>query len=417
MSKESFVALELAKRGIGSEWSPPEKVPLQEASADKESDILELTEEALFEEEYISESVMDSGKKSPEYRAKEAAFYEMYEALIRPKTPLSSYREECLVADLVTLLREINEDWVESKAARYRSAGLRADVDIPLQEACIGFYNKLLEDKASGKYIAHALSHYITVSRRKAIDNYYRPEFGRYVPQTGNGPTAKTQPTKRESQVELYEDYNVDGDGTYHDDRNLALSCDPFACMQRPVWEREDLSRQLAVIYLNKLMDYSGEPQKPLAVMYGSCLYQLAKVSGSEDSLSQKAANSTTLTSKEWAHEKMGKSTLSLLGDESESIVSDYYDGKLSWGRSFVAYMKESSPDGHGLKWADIVYTQTYTKEQTSDWIESISKSSIIQAARAIVENKKLVEYVTETLGKKNKFRKALEKLVKEGEK
>ena len=412
MGKENFVAQELAKRGIGPDWMLSEEPTMCASCAEDTSEVLELTEESLFEEEFLSDAAQESGKKSPEYKAKEAAFYEKYEAYIRPKTPLSSYREECLLADLVTLLREINEDWAKNKAARYRSAGLRADVDIPLQEACIGFYNKLLEDKAAGKYVAHALSHYITISRRKAIDNYYRPEFGRYVPNS-----SKVQPTKRESNVELYEDYNVDSDGTYHDDRNLALSCDPFSCMQRPVWEREDLSRQLAVIYLHKLMDYSGEPQKPLAVMYGSCLYQLAKVSGSEDSLSQKAAKSTTLTSKEWAHEKMGRSTLRLLGDESESIVSDYYDGKLSWGRSFVAYMKELSPDGHGLKWADIVYTQTYTKEQTSDWIESISKSSIIQAARAIAENKKLVEYVTETLGKKNKFRKALEKLVKEGEK
>lgn len=414
MRKEEFVDYQFAIRGIRR---GEESYGLEDSQNLAEEGPIELTEESLFEEEFQSEPVVKGGTKSAEFKGKEAAFRALYDAYMRPPKKLSPNQEKYLFDDMISLLRTINTDWARNKAKRYRAANLDAEVEEPLQDACLGFADTLLADKMAGKYIEHALSHYICISRRKAIDYYYRPTFGRYVPKKDEGNSQKSHFTKRDSELIHYEDFNKDMDGTYHDDRNLALSCDPFADIQRPVWERDDLSRKLAIIYLKNLMDYPDEPQKPLALMYGSCIYQLAKVSGAEDLLSERAAKSTRLTSPEWAHKRMGVSTLRTLGNDSEKLVSEYYDTSLLWGQAFRAYMEELTQKGNDYVWANIVYTQTYSKSQTSDWIESIRESAISQAAHIAVNNQKLVEYVIDTYGKKNRFRNALEDLVKGGKK
>ncbi len=75
--------------------------------------------------------------------------------------------------------------------------------------------------------------------------------------------------------------------------------------------------------------------------------------------------------------------------------------------------MFERTEDGSSLKWANIVYTETYTKDETSNWIESIRASAITKAARTIASNRDMLEYVLEVLGPKNIFRKEIEKNAK----
>ena len=76
--------------------------------------------------------------------------------------------------------------------------------------------------------------------------------------------------------------------------------------------------------------------------------------------------------------------------------------------------MLERTADGTRRVWADIVYTKNYTEDNTSNWIESIMKSTQKKCSRKMKDSPDLREYAIETLGAKNKFRKALEKMEKE---
>jgi hypothetical protein len=162
-------------------------------------------------------------------------------------------------------------------------------------------------------------------------------------------------------------------------------------------------------------MDYSDQPQKPLALMYGNVIFQLAKEFGGNDELSKIAQKSSKVFSASWAHKRMGKLTLVQLGKASQKIVQRVYHKSLSWGDPFTRYLMAPVKGGSDEKWADIVYTEAYTEPETSDWIESIFKSTIQKCARRLANDPELREFAVESLGYTNKLRKALEKIEKKG--
>lgn len=420
MDKESFVRKELTQRGIGPNWSYSNPDDSAEDTDSEDISLYSYTDEEHSEDEPLQEENMPhkSCKKDPARVELEREFLQKYNEYMRPEEPLSKYKEQFLLEDIFVLLRKLNQKWVELKAIRYRQMFSDVDEEIALQIGSSFAYEKIIEDKQNGVYFEHALAHYLRVAQNKAIDLYFRKNFGRLPVRkkaSESDSSSKENPIHRkEPHIVSIEEMGTDSDGKYHGDRNAEFGYNPFDNMKRPYWEREERSRQLAILYLRKLMDYEDEPQKPLAVMYGSCLFQLAKVMENDDKLTQIAKASTVLSSKEWAFMKMGLMTLRELGDESEIVVTQYYGTHLSWGRGFLKHMLERTEDGKAMKWADIIYTQTYTKGQTSNWIESISKSAIIKAAREIVENPDMIEFVMETLGEKNRFRMALASKTKE---
>lgn len=411
MSKELLAAITLAERGIKSDWLEIDVSSLYHDESDAYDDAESYTDEEHTDPDDIE--IQNTKKaKSPSRRILEIAFMGKYEAFIHPQKKLSERQKEYVLNDLYMLLMRLNRGWVVRKVSGYRLAGFNAEVDEALDYGCECLIEQLQADKAAGEYYEHAIAWYLRIAQNKSIDNYFRKEFGRYAPTKSEA--QDNEPVKRKEPFTVsLEGMLTDGDGNSMLDRDIRFSSNPFEKMSRPVWEREDKSRSLAVLYLKTLLDYEDEPQKPLAVMYGSVLYQLAKVMGSEDRLSLKAAKSKTLSSKEWAFERMGMSTLKELSEESEDIVSEYYDLNLSWGAAFLRHMVEHIEDGSTLKWANIVYTKTYTKDETSNWIESIRASTITRAAKAIVGNRDMLEYVLEVLGPKNLFRKEIEKNAK----
>ena len=421
MDKASFIQQEFAKRGIGADWTYSKSSTPAEDLDGEDLSLYSYTDEEHSDDELTSEetSSRKSLAKDPSRAQLEQEFVQKYNEYMRPEKPLSRYKEQFLLEDIFILLRKLNQKWVEIKVARYRQLFSGVDEEIPLQIGSAFAYEKIVDDKQNGVYIEHALAHYLRVAQNKAIDLYFRKEFGRLPKSKKNGedePTSSHGKSTRSSKPHIIsiEELGTSPDGQYHGDRDKKLGYNPFEDMKRPYWEREERSRQLAILYLRKLMDYEDEPQKPLAVMYGSCLFQLAKVMENDDELTQIAKASTVLSSKEWAFMKMGLMNLRELGDESEIIISQYYGAHLSWGSGFLKHMLERTEDGKAMKWADIVYTQTYTKGQTSNWIESISKSAIIKAAREIADNPDMIEFVMETLGEKNRFRMALASKTKE---
>lgn len=368
-------------------------------------------------------------KTSPERLLREAEFLALYEEYMHPTKQYSAYRIQCQLDDLYLLLYKLNKGWAYSKAKRYKLAGFAdADGEVALSIGCAIVYELLKEDRVTGNYCDHPIGHYLQIAQRKAIDHYFRPEFGRLPPkkkpadvksdvEPGTEESSADEDTicRRKVPYTISLDEPVSGsNGRYLGELLSEASVDPIANLQRPRWEREEKSHRLAVLYLRELMDYRFEPQKPLALMYGVILYRLVQEFGGNDKLSMMAKTSTKASSPEWAHLRMGKAKLIQLGAYSERIIQQCYDKSLSWGSSFNQHMLECHPDGKFKRWADIIYTETYTEGQTSNWIESILKSTAIKCARKVYGDSDLREYAIDALGYKNKFRKALEKMEEE---
>lgn len=361
-----------------------------------------------------------AGRKSPERRRREEEFQALYNAYMNPDEKLSAFRIQCQKDDLYTLLCQLNSGWAHRKAAGYASAGFtRADAEEALYIGCNYAYSKLLEDKAAGHFIDYPVSHYLRLAQNKTIDKYFRKEFGRLSTkkrkygETADAPSEEFRRRKEPYFVSI-DAMNRDSDGNYHSDRNTKLSHSPFDPTRRSEQERKFLASRLTELFLTELLNYTREPQKPLAVMYGNILFQLAKFRG-KDELSQAAKASTKVVSPSWAHARMGSRNLVELGDFSEQVLRRFFRKPMLWGPVFRHHMQQPGPMGDGL-WADIVYTETYSEDQTSDWIESITKSINQECARQTAQQPEMREYAEETFGCRNKFRKALNKIEKEAE-
>lgn len=374
-------------------------------------------------EDFFDDTVAQ-GLKHPERVAYEKKFLELYESYMHPPKPISAYRRQCQLEDLYVLLTKINRGWVASKCARYRSAGFHeADRDEATFSGGVDVCLILQKDQQDGNYSAYPVGHYLNITRHKIIDQYFRPKFKRLPPRRkedlGDPQKEKEWEEKVARQKESYpvslESMTKDDKGAYREDWNRALAVDPFGEMRRPRWESDQKSNQLSVLYLRELMDYPDEPQKPLAVMYGSVLYQLAKErEGSK--LADVARKSTKLTSPPWAHQAMGNYTLEQLGNISEKIVSRAYRYPLVWGQDFRAHMPQPSGYDPDRLWGEIVYTAVYTQDQTSNWIESIFRSSMSKSARKLVADPELREFAEDNLSSKAQIHKAVAKIEKKKE-
>lgn len=362
-------------------------------------------------------------RKSPERVSREAQFVSLYEQYMHPAGNLSAYRTQCLLSDLFTVLCDLNRSWAYRKAKNYRLAGFRdAEGEDALIIGCTPVYAQLQADKAAGNYCTYPVAHYLRIAQNKSIDAYFRKEFGRLPPQNKKddpqeespAPAEETRPNRKEPVTISLESTRENSDGDFWGDRLEDASVNPFANMHRSRQERDEKSHRLFMIYLRELMDYSLEPQKPLALMYGNVLFNLAKEHGGDDPLSLMAKKTPKVNSPEWAHRRMGKASLIQLGIYSERVVRKCCGSKLAWGSAFRDHMTELSEDGRTRKWADIIYTETYTEKQTGRWVESILQSTMVKCARQLKDEAELRDYASELLGVRNKFRTTLEKYEKE---
>ncbi len=397
---------------------------------DKRYDVDQIREEAYRDDEaYADQEFTDEddlpkksrgmSRKSPERKRREEEFQALYNAYMHPTEKLSAFRVQCQQDDLFTLLCQLNSGWAHRKAASYISAGFtRANAEDALYIGCIYAHSKLLQDKAEGRFTDYPVAHYLRLAQDKAIDKYFRTEFGRFSSksrkkeQEPEAAQAEEPHRRKEPYTISIDAMNQDSDGNYHNDRNQELSYDPFACLRRPEQERRKMASQLSELFLTELLNYTREPQKALAVMYGHILFQLAKFRGM-DELSLTARASTKVFSPAWAHARMGSRNLMELGDFSEQVLCRFFSKRMLWGPAFRHHMQQPDPVGNGLL-ADIVYTETYSENQTSDWIESITKTINQKCARQAAQDQEMMEFVEETFGCRNKFRRALTKIEKE---
>ena len=371
-----------------------------------------------IEEDLFDDTIAQS-LKSPERVGREKRFVALYEAYMHPREPLSDWRRQCLLDDLYTLLCELHRSWARSKCSRYRAAGFtEVDPELAISIGCSWVYPILREDQENGRYCAYPVAHYLKIARTKTVDHYFRKEFKRLPPRKKNDPQTEQEETaarKRDAYLVSLEGMAVDDHGVYLEDRNRALVCDPFSEPRLPRRLSDQKCGRLSALYLRELMDYPGEPQKPLAVMYGSVLYQLARErEGSR--LAEAAAKSSRLTSAPWAHQAMAHYNLEQLGSISERIVSRCYGQALPWGEPFRAQMPRRAGYGLDTTWGQVVYTAAFTTDDTSDWIESIFASTIKKCGRKLAADRDLRDFAADTLSYKGKLRRAVAAIEKKRE-
>lgn len=406
----------------------PYEDPAEVALSEVDEDAYSYADEEHIDEDDVPEEPAGKSKgkrqKSAERISREEQFLTLYEEYMHPTKKYSAYRVQCQLDDLYLLLYKLNKGWAYSKAKSYKLAGFTdADGEDALSIGCAPVYDLLKADRATGNYCSYPIGHYLRIAQNKAIDDYFRAEFGRLPPrkkptddELGEElPSVEETPRRRKVPYTISIDAPIsDDNGRYRGERLSEASVDPFANLQRPRWERDEKSHRLKMMFLRELMDYPNDPPKPLALMYGNILFQLYKDYGGNDALSRMAKESTKVSSPEWAHQRMGRATLLQLGIYAERIVKKCFSKSLTWGTDFNQHMLERTADGSKRVWADIVYTKTYTEGNTSNWIESIMKSTMTKCSRKMKDDPNLTEYAIETLGAKNKFRKALEKMEKE---
>lgn len=334
-------------------------------------------------------------QKSAERLLLEKDFLSVYEEYMHPNKEYSNRRISWQLDDLCAILMKLNRGWAYRTAQSYKQSGYDdADGEDALAVGSEYIYALLKEDRASGNYCSYPVGHYLRIVHNKTIDNYFRKLKLRHT-------------------ISL--DAPISGENTRTIGEVLPGETEkPFPGWGRSRQERDEKASRLKMMFLRELMDYPDDPPKPLALMYGNILFQLYKDYGGNDSLSVMAKNSKKVSSPEWAHQRMGRANLLQLGIYSERIIQKCFSKSLTWGAAFNQHMLERTPDGSRRVWADIVYTKTYTEGNTSNWIESIMKSTIKKCSRKMTDRPELTEYAVETFGAKNQFRKALEKMEKE---
>lgn len=372
---------------------------VENALSEEDIDAFSYTDEEHTDEDDIQEQPAgkDKGKhqKSEEILSLEKEFLALYEEYIHPTKEYSECRVSWQLDDLCEKLMKLNRSWAYKTAQSYKQAGYdEADGDDALAVSIEYTYDLLRKDRATGNYCSYPIAHYLKISHYKTIDHYFR-------------------------KLKLRHTISIDAPISGDDPRPVGEVLpggieEPFPGWGRSRQERDEKANRLKMMFLRELMDYPNDPPKPLALMYGNILFQLCKDYGGNDDLSMMAKSSTKVSSPEWAHQRMGRATLLQLGIESERIVQKCISKSLTWGTAFNQHMLERTADGSRRVWADIIYTKTYTEGNTSNWIESIMKSTINKCSRKMTGNPDLTEYAIETFGAKNTFRKALEKMEKE---
>ena len=176
---------------------------------------------------------------------------------------------------------------------------------------------------------------------------------------------------------------------------------------------RKDLYRTLYRMYLNTMLQYSGEPQKVLSLCYARVLFhlqirydpydieraaeKLAKHTLTQEkwiAAIQKAQTETKASSVKWARAKMSGKTIHALIDESECLLQRNYDPSLVWGNKIRSLLNVPSPYRSGALWGTIYYTDTFSEKDTTDWVQSIHNSIADSVCRQICDDPELDKLV-----------------------
>lgn len=448
MDKQSFVEREFLNRGM--------TFPREEAAAESEESFCagwfrtenddsplsetELRYQELAEKDAISGRIHIRHWKRPARRKPvEEKFLEKYGQYIS-----GVEGAEVLLNDLIDLLGQLCTYVIYDRISGLSVYQLGDEEDIT-QEGHESVFEKLLEDRVSGRERSGALYYYTGIYRKKTMD--YLRFYGLLAEKKGDekrsglrrGTTVKKSAINSARRME---DMLTGPDGEDMTDRCKAFSVDPFEDYAA-LDARQ--SRGILRVYLQELMDNTNYPAAPLAVMYARVLYQMERLldparieemvarymekknwadSGADQhydthlvKATEQIQKYTTATSPIWAMERMGDLSIGALAVDSETSVHVNFDASLGWGIRFTGQLSRIAAGLEPATWSDVIYTAVYGKSQIENWAADIHNATVVKAARIIARDANLLEYVMDECSEEGRLKKEIRKRIQRNRK
>lgn len=152
------------------------------------------------------------------------------------------------------------------------------------------------------------------------------------------------------------------------------------------------LLRTLLLIYCQILTEKSDVPPRSLALYYTQIAPHLLHILKEEDTIPD-----TKLSSPKWAHQRMGRHTISQLSDQSEKELQHYVSSALVWCAAFRQQLQKPEiglGNARRILLADIVYTDMYSQKQTGHMADYLHRQVMQELVYRVVQNDHLASLV-----------------------
>lgn len=325
------------------------------------------------------------------------------------------WQKEHRLDDLFQLLTERHASKVFSIVS-YHSKYTSGDELVAMQmghEAAIILLNKDREARHVREGITadlKAIYHRQAYQFLRTVYGYAcRKETTSTAPAAGSVPAPLSPPAKKVKAAHYTEisldAMATDSDGNNQQDRMKEVAGNPLLD-QLEIQERNRRAHERLMLYYQELLNYPGEPQKPIAVLYARALYQIEKRfspdeieataqtvmkqerwKDSEDNSIRAVKEAQELAvdaSVKWGLQKMGDDKLGVLGERAILSLKKYYDSRLHWGSPYLECLPKPSPYYNHTIWSELIYTAIFSTSKISHWATDIHKEVVKRASRVL---------------------------------
>lgn len=325
------------------------------------------------------------------------------------------WQKEHRLDDLFQLLTERHASGVFSIVS-YHSKYTSGDELVAMQMGHTAVMELLNKDRTSAT-VREGITAYIKTIYRNQAREFLRTVYGyacRKEPETGEladplDPVVQAR-HPRKTKAAHYTEISLDGmatdsNGNNHQDRQKEIAGNPILDRLK-IQERNRRAHEKLTIYYQELLNYPGEPQKPIAVLYARSLYQIEK-RFSPDEIEEtahavmkrkrwhdnenncicaavEAQELAVDTSVKWGLQKMGDDKLGVLGERAILSLKKYYDSGLHWGSPYLECLHKPSPYNNHTIWSGLVYTATFSTAKISHWATDIHKEVVKRVSRVL---------------------------------
>ena len=157
-------------------------------------------------------------------------------------------------------------------------------------------------------------------------------------------------------------------------------------------------------MYCRALTESDAEPPRCLALYYARILPHILQICFSEETIPDSKA-----ASPKWAVERMGKRTIGVLSDESETQMKRYVTETIMWCDAFQNQLNESITTSSGeiiMKY--IVFVDHYDEKQIGHMTDYMHKIVARDWLRLMKKDSKMIENAVEYTKGSDKISKAL---------
>ncbi len=325
------------------------------------------------------------------------------------------WRKEHRLDDLFQLLAERHTSMVFSIVS-YHSKYTSGDELAAMQMGHEAVMEMLNRARASSS-VRDGITAYLKTTYRNQACEFLRKEYGYacrkdptpVAPTDASAPASPPQPkatvkTGRFTEISL-DAMATDSDGNSQQDRIKEAAGNPLLDLLE-IQERNRRAHEKLVLYYQELLNYPGEPQKPIAVLYARALYQIEKRFSPEEieasahavmkkqrwkddedngiRAAKEAQEPAVDASVKWGLQKMGDDKLGVLGERAILSLKKYYDSRLHWGSPYLECLHKPSPYNNHTIWSELVYTATFSTAKISHWATDIHKEVVKRVSRVL---------------------------------